>query len=53
MALKAFLSDEEIRSESDIILKIDQDADVGSAARFFEIAVELIHALEDIDRVVS
>ena len=53
MPLELNLSDEEIGFESEIVLKINYDAEVGSAARVFEIAAELIHSLEDMDRVFS
>jgi hypothetical protein len=53
MPLELSLSEEEFDFESEITIKINYDAEVGSAARIFEIAADLIHSLEDMDRVFS
>ncbi|MVO16090.1 hypothetical protein [Parasedimentitalea huanghaiensis] len=53
MPLNTSLSGSETAEQADLILKIDYDETFGSAARAFEIAAELIHALEDLDRIFS
>lgn len=47
------VSDEEPSADSDLVLDIAYKDGNGSAARAFEIAAKLIHALEDMDRVFS
>jgi hypothetical protein len=45
------ISDEEPRTDADIVLVIKYDETKGSAARAFEIAASLIHSLEAMDEV--
>lgn len=47
------LTDEVQLPDSDLILKIDYSSAPGSAARVFEIAAELIRALEDVDSILG
>lgn len=53
MAMGVSVGDVEPFVDADIVLKINYDPDVGSAARVFEIAADLIRSLEDMDRVFS
>lgn len=53
MSIRARISDDEPTAPADLILKIDYDSYEGSAARVFEIVAELIHSLEDLDRVLA
>ena len=53
MTVRAKIVDEEPREPADLILRIDYDPKLGSAARVFEIAAELIHSFEDLDRVFA
>lgn len=53
MSLLASVSDIVPPEQADLILKIDYDETCGSAARAFELAAELIHSLEDLDRIFS
>lgn len=53
MAMAVEFSDKHPTVDADIVLKINYDPLIGSAARAFEIAAELIHSLEDMDRVLA
>ncbi len=53
MVRKIRILDEEPDTAADLVLKINYDPRVGSAARAFEIAADLIHSLEDMDRVFT
>lgn len=53
MAIGVSVGEAEPSADADIVLKIDYDPEVGSAARVFEIAADLIRSLEDMDRVFS
>ncbi|MFT6090781.1 hypothetical protein [Sulfitobacter sp.] len=46
-------SDDEPIPETELVLKIDYSENSGSAARVFEIAADLIHSLEEMDRVFT
>lgn len=53
MAMAVEFSDRQPTVDADIVLKINYDPMIGSAARAFEIAAQLIHSLEDMDRVLA
>lgn len=46
------VGDDILPPDSDIVIKIDFEEEVGSAARVFEIAADMIRAFEDLDRVL-
>ncbi len=49
---EVILGDEFVEPDADIVLKIDFRADEGSPARVFDLAADLIRALEGIDEVL-